>query len=186
MTENTVQIPDFLIELSRRLNTQPTRCTSHPFYQVRFKREYVTAEGYEDIGFQVYDEEEGAVYDSRDSATIHSFSCYLAENYREWMIEHFGMSNNVSDKKLMDFTKEFFNFSCDNLPDDLEKVYIREIEEVVSTHLTLEAAEAFIKRKQHDHPKLYTYAESAYWSPELRQLQDWIKSLTAHEGLKNA
>jgi hypothetical protein len=39
-------------------------------------------------------------------------------------------------------------------------------------------AEQFIERKQHDYPKLYTYAESAYWSPQLRELQDWIKSLT--------
>ena len=125
MTENTVQIPDFLIELSRRLNTQPTRCTSHPFYQVRCKREYVTAEGYEDIGFQVYDEEDGTVYDSNEDGSSHDFACYLANNYREWVISHLEVKNaKVTTQKLINIIEEFFDFSCDDLPDGLNKVHI--------------------------------------------------------------
>ena len=63
-------------------------------------------------------------------------------------------------------------------PPDVKKLYMQEIEEVVSTHLTEHDANWFISRKQHDYPPLYTYVVSAYWSPQLRELQDWIIGLT--------
>ncbi|THB29054.1 hypothetical protein [Providencia sp. MGF014] len=42
----------------------------------------------------------------------------------------------------------------------------------VNSHLTKEAAERFIKRKQHDYGKLSIYVESAYWCWELRAIID--------------
>ncbi|MER1961463.1 hypothetical protein KC821_10135 [Proteus vulgaris] len=42
----------------------------------------------------------------------------------------------------------------------------------VNSHLTKEAAERFIKRKQHDYGKLSIYVESAYWCWELRTIID--------------
>ncbi|MDC9591851.1 hypothetical protein PSI23_21885, partial [Xenorhabdus sp. XENO-10] len=44
----------------------------------------------------------------------------------------------------------------------------------VNTHLTREAAERFIQRKQHDHGKLSVYVESFYWCWEMRTLIDGI------------
>ena len=98
------EIPDFLLEMSEQMNSQPNRCTSHPLWQVRCKRYLITAEETE------------------------------------------------------------------------------ETEEIVTTHLTEADANWFIQRKQHDYPKLYTYVESAYWSPQLRELEDWIKQLTNKGG----
>lgn len=40
----------------------------------------------------------------------------------------------------------------------------------VNTHLTREGAEAFIKRKQHDHKELRVYVESLYWCAEFKSL----------------
>ncbi|MCK2122068.1 hypothetical protein [Pseudomonas sp. PNPG3] len=44
----------------------------------------------------------------------------------------------------------------------------------VNTHLTHAAAEAFIKRKQHDYPPLRVYADSAYWAWELKTIREAI------------
>ncbi|MDX8001185.1 hypothetical protein FE394_18880 [Xenorhabdus sp. Reich] len=44
----------------------------------------------------------------------------------------------------------------------------------VKTHLTREAAERFITRKQHDYGKLSVYVESFYWCWEMRTLIDEI------------
>ncbi|HBN5713697.1 hypothetical protein Q4R38_04065 [Morganella morganii] len=44
----------------------------------------------------------------------------------------------------------------------------------VNAHLTREAAERFIKRKQHDYGELHVYVESAYWCWELRTIIDGI------------
>lgn len=173
-----MEIPDFILELSRKLNEQPSRATAHPFYQVRCKRPYVTMEGYDSEYFEVVSDG-GVVFSSdwknHDCKDEH-LAEYLIENYYEWLCDTFEGVEVID----VDFLLENYDFDeCENLPDELTKIWIQQVEEVVSTHLTLDAAEAFIKRKQHDYPKLYTYAESAYWSPELRQLQDWLKQLTA-------
>lgn len=172
-----IEIPEFLIELSRQINDQPNRSTSHPFYQVRCKRPYVTAEGYNYEYFEVYSDD-GVAFTSNykiSGCKESDFAEYLIENHYQWLCDTFEDIEVID----VDFVLENFDFEgCENLPDGLTKIWIQEVEEVVSTHLTLDAAEQFIKRKQHDYPKLYTYAESAYWSPQLRELQDWIKSLT--------
>ena len=73
---------------------------------------------------------------------------------------------------------ESFDYDFDDLPKGVNRCFVQEAEEIVTTHLTEFGALKFIKRKQHDYPKLYTYVESAYWSPQLRELQDWIIGLT--------
>jgi hypothetical protein len=74
-----------------------------------------------------------------------------------------------------------FDPTQDELPDGLLLVRVQEIEEVVSTHMTEADAIAFIARRRNDYPALYTYVESSYWAPQLRQLQDWIIGLTKEE-----
>lgn len=166
------EIPDFILELSKQLNAQPSRSTAHPFYQVRCKRLYVTEEGYNSELFVVQDAE-GEVWRYGDDDS--KLAEYLFDNYADWLFDLFG---DDSINLTVDYIIDNYDFNCDDLPDDCKKLWMQEIEEVVSTHLTLDAAEQFIKRKQHDYPKLFTYAESAYWSPQLRQLQDWLKQLT--------
>jgi hypothetical protein len=172
-----IEIPQFILDLSKQLNEQPSRATAHPFYQVRCKRPYVTQEGYDSKYFEIYDED-SAVFSSNwkeRGCKENEFAEYLVENHHDWLCDTFDEIEVID----VDFVIENFDFEeCDNLPDGLTKLWIQEVEEVVSTHLTLDAAEQFIKRKQHDYPKLYTYAESAYWCPQLRQLQDWLKSLS--------
>jgi hypothetical protein len=61
------------------------------------------------------------------------------------------------------------------------KIHLQETEEVVKTCLTEADANWFIQRKQHDYPKLYTYAESMCFCPQMIELRNWIMSLTKAE-----
>ena len=56
------EIPDFLIELSKQMNTNPNRCTAHPFWQVRHKDYIATAEGYNEHHFEIYYDQESEVH----------------------------------------------------------------------------------------------------------------------------
>ncbi|MCG3884140.1 hypothetical protein I3271_05520 [Photobacterium leiognathi] len=52
--------------------------------------------------------------------------------------------------------------------------YGKYVWEHVNTHLTPEAAHAFIERKKHDYRKLRVYAESSYWCWELKAILDGL------------
>jgi hypothetical protein len=51
-----------------------------------------------------------------------------------------------------------------------EKIGYHESWEYECAHLTREAAEAFIKRKAHDHRKLRIYVDSQYWCWEFNAI----------------
>lgn len=163
-------IPDFLIEMSQQMNTDPNRSTPHPYWQVRCKRWLPAPEGYSSDHYVLVDDD-GEFFNSRtgdceNTALLERHPCFAGE----WIKEN-----------ERDFVPNF-NIDTDELPEGVTKIWLQEVEEVVSTHLTQHDAEWFINRKQHDYPQLYTYVESAYWSPQLKQLQDWIKSLTQDKG----
>jgi hypothetical protein len=164
------KIPDFLIEMSKQMSEQESRMTAHPFWQVRCKRYLVTDPSYDGHHWELCNCE-GVFYrsDIHDEANQEILERY-PEFAEEWEKE------NEGDNFLEDF-----DVNNDDLPDDVNMVWVQETEEIVSTHFTKHDAEWFIKRKQHDYPPLYTYVESAYWSPQIKQLQDWIISLTAKE-----
>lgn len=169
-------IPNFLIEMSKQMNEQPSRCTSHPFWQVRCKRQITCAEGHEDYWVLVdVQNEYHEIYSTKTCDSDYFFG-YMREHYLEWV-------NDWEKVHKCEFHPDNFDVDSDyyDLPDgyeEIEKIPMQEVEEVVTTHLTQHDAEWFIKQKQHGYPKLYTYVESAYWSPQLRQLQNWIKEIS--------
>ena len=166
-----IEIPDFLVELSKQMNSDPVRCTSHPFWQVRCKRLIPTSEEHGDGRFEIIHDCESIFYSELSGDD--DFIDYMAENFPDWV------NNLKRNQQVEDFEDLYIDWDFLNLPSGVDKVYLQEIEQVVWTGLTQSAAEQFIARKQHDYPKLYTWVESAYWSPQLRELQDWIKGLTA-------
>lgn len=167
-------VPEWLAEMSTQMRQQPSRCTAHPFWQVRCKRYIPTAEGYNEHHQEVVGED-GTVWRSIDPES--QLLDYLQENHPDWCANW--AEEHHPDDDPEEALEMWFDFDEGDLPDELTVVAVQEIEEVVSTHLTQAGAEQFIKRKQHDYPPLYIYVESAYWSPQLRQLQDWIIGLTA-------
>jgi hypothetical protein len=171
------QIPDFLIEMSNQMRSQPTRCTAHPLWQVRCNRLLPTEEGHNQKLWEIFHDEGVAFTEGGDPA---DFFDYLIEYHpdfcKNWAEYESPAYEPGGDVRLA--LESDYRIGEDELPKELRLIHMQEVEEVVSTHFTEAEALAFIKRKQHDYPKLYTYVESAYWSPQIRALQDWIISLT--------
>ena len=178
-TQPPSAVPEFLLEMSKQMQAQPNRMTAHPFWQVRCKRHLPTEQGYNDCGYEIVGDD-GVVYRSYDSDE-EDLELLLLEDYPEFCEKWCAaMENGDSIEDAIGS----FDPQQDELPDGLQLVYVQEVEEVVTTHLTESDAKWFIRRKQHDYPKLYTYVASAYWSPRFRQLQDWIIGLTATQESK--
>lgn len=180
-----IEIPEFLLEMSKQMNTDPNRCTAHPFWQVRCKRYLVTEEGYNESHWELHaeDSEGYPVFSTKphydNIAASEDFEERNKKWCSEWIEENIDSECIGEDSSFTDFFDfEGYQDSGDDWPEGYKVIHLQETEEVVSTHLTEAGALQFIKRKQHDYPELYTYVESAYWSPQLRELQDWIKSLT--------
>jgi len=180
-----IELPDFLLEMSKQMSEQPNRCTAHPFWQVRCKRYIVTAEGYNQHHWELH-EDDGEGYPVF-STQPHFDNAASTEDFDEknkawcsgWIEENIDaecVGEDTSFFDLFDFQRH--QETCEDWPEGYRVIHLQEVEEVVTTHLTEVGALAFIKRKQHDYPELYTYVESAYWSPQLRELQDWIIRLT--------
>ena len=166
------EVPDFLIELSKQMNSDPNNATAHPFWQVRCKRYVPTADGCSEHHYVLHNEDEDEVFYRSDTDSLSDLEAYFAEHYSAWVV----YAVDWNDSNLLAKALEDGDF--EGIPFEVSKIPMQEVEEVVSTHLTKSAADRFIARKQHDYPPLYTYTESAYWSPQFRELQDWIKSLT--------
>ncbi|MFL0802411.1 MAG: hypothetical protein K6L81_01750 [Agarilytica sp.] len=159
-------LPNWLLEMAEQIATQPSRSTAHPFWQVRCKRYIVTEQGYNDHHFELVDDEGVFYRDGIDECEANEAILDRVEDFcSEWA--------NFTGEDFLDM----FDIDSDGLPPNVSKVYMQEVEEVVSTHLTQSDAEWFIKRKQHDYPALYTYVASAYWSPQIKRLQDWLIAL---------
>ena len=162
-----IEIPEFLTEMSKQMHMQPNRATADPIWQVRCKRYIVTAPGYNESHWILCDDD-GEFYRSDIDNGMRAAE-YFKDNYEGWFTE-----------KLQEIKEdELFDYDFEDLPDGVSRISVQETEVVVSMHLTEEDANWFIKRKQHDYPKLYTYVESAYWSPQIKELRAWILSLTS-------
>jgi hypothetical protein len=173
------KIPEFLIEMSNQMRNQPNRCTSHPFWQVRCKEYPVTAEGYNDHHWVLVNED-GEFYRS-DIQELSIAAEYFKENYSDWFEVQVKDAKDDcfwEDQDDIEIFADSFDFDYEDLPDGINRVFVQETEKIISTHFTESDANWFINRKQHDYPKLYTYVESAYWSPQIKDLQEWIISLT--------
>ena len=175
-----IEVPKWLFEISNQMNTDEKRATSHPFWQVRNKEYVVTEQGYNEHHFEICGDD-GCLYHSNRDDGFEELAQDLLETDSEWCKCWLDCNNDELDFSDDVFISEFcdeFDPDSENLPPDYKVVYMQEIEVVLTTHLTKSDAEWFISRKKHDYPNAYTYVESAYWSPQFKQLQDWIKSLS--------
>ncbi|AAN56012.1 ead/Ea22-like family protein [Shewanella oneidensis MR-1] len=188
-----IEIPAFLLEMSQQMHQQNNRCTAEPIWQVRCKRYLPTEEGYDEHHWEIVDTDGDAtaLYRS-DKCDKQALAEWLAENDHQWCSNW--LFDNDIDEVCHDVTHAFdevfinafidkFNVESDHdqLPDPLKKFHLQETEEVIKTCFTEADARAFIARKQHDYPKLYTYVESMVFCPQMIQLRHWIMSLTKPE-----
>jgi len=181
-----MEIPKFLIEMSEQMNNEDVRATSDPVWQVRCKRTRPTDSDYSDT-FQLMDRENdySLVATNKECGSINQqivnyLDCDpddLPVIFESWVDSQDGESTSGENK-----IKYFLNcFDCEtDALDGIDLIWVEEYEDIVKgAFLTEEDANWFIKRKQHDYPKLYTYVESLCFCPQMIELRSWIKSLSA-------
>lgn len=192
-----IEIPAFLLEMSQQMHQQSNRCTAEPIWQVRCKHYLPTEEDYYEHHWEIVDTDGGtALYRSDESDMKQALAEWLAENDHQWC-SNWVFDNDIETNNpdlthihgpafdevfIQAFIDDFdVESDHDQLPDPLKKFHLQETEEVIKTCLTEADARAFIARKQHDYPKLYTYVESMVFCPQMIQLRHWIMSLTTPE-----
>jgi hypothetical protein len=96
-----------------------------------------------------------------------------SDHESEWTDEEFAaeLAEFVEDGG----THDDFDLKLDRLVTQdnvilFQKIGYHESWEYVNAHLTREAAEAFIKRKSHDHRRLRIYVDSQYWCWEFNAI----------------
>ena len=153
-------------------------------FEVRYKTTLVTEQGYNESHFEIISEGGETLYHSINSECFTELAEHLLENCTSWCkswLEEYDIEF-LSDSFVECFNENYYLDGWFSLPDDIVKIHMQEIEVTVNSHLTEASAKAFIKRKQHDYPKLYTYAVSMCYCPQMIELRDWIKGLNTVGG----
>lgn len=165
MSNKKIEIPAFLMEMSKQLNEQGNRGTSDPIFCVYYYEKIPTSQDYsEGYKYVCKDEEIG---------DFEALKEHLREFYPEFVldvVEHLPIDNfddwEESEIDHIDLPEDAFRWDYLHRP------------HFVKASLTEAGAKQFIARKQHDYPPLYIYAESMCFQNQMIELRDWIKSLS--------
>lgn len=174
------EIPDFLIEMSKQINSQNNRMTADPLFEVRYKTHLITQEDYNESHWEIFCEDGHTLYHSKKSDDFGVLAEYLFDYDQDWCEQWFSFNDidfKFSESSFIHFFTDLFDHDLDDLPDGIKKLHLQEIEVTVNAHFTEVDAQAFIDRKQHDYPKLYIYAISLYFCENMTKLRNWIKEL---------
>ena len=189
-----VEVPEFVKEMSNQLNQQDNRMTADPLFEVRYKKYIVTEQDYNEHHWEIINEEGDSYYHSEKDENYDELATHLFEYNPDWCakwLEYHGIENKMNpDRCPGDYTDldafkevfcEQFDYDCHDLPEGFKKIHMQEIEVTVNSHFTESDAEAFIDRKQHDYPPLYTYAISLCYCYNMAELRRWLISLTKND-----
>ena len=175
-----MEIPKFLIEMSKQINEQNNRCTADPLFEVRYKTSLITDAGYNESHYEIISDDGYMLYHSDKSDDYTELAEHLFEYEIEWsraLVED-ELTDNGDEAGFVDWFNNNFDDDINDLPSDIRKLHMQTIEVTVNSHFTEVGAQQFIDRKQHDYPKLYIYAISLCYVVQMVELRNWIKSLT--------
>lgn len=168
------EIPDFLLKMSNDIASQDNRMTADPMFMVCYDKEVLAPQ---EMGYEY----SSVIDDHKECATVCKngdlveLKNYLIENEMRGVIDKFCDDRFISSDE---FTNEFdIEFDLDEIA-GFREVFISKEMTVVNAHLTEEGANAFIARKQHDYPKLYTYVFSMCYCWDMIELRNWIVGLS--------
>jgi hypothetical protein len=169
---------EILIERLRYWNESEEGINSHgtdsPIFEVKEK---VRVYGYDSDYSDYFEFGKDDCYHDSVSDFLESIDedqeDYIIKTINEWWESYFG-------KKIKSLKEVPENSLLDSLIDlcDYRKVYYNEDWKHVNSHLTREAAQAFINRKKHDYRELRIWVDSLYWCWEFKDL---IKGLVSGE-----
>ncbi|MGX9459469.1 hypothetical protein ACWU37_21295 (plasmid) [Photobacterium damselae subsp. damselae] len=144
----------------------PRHCTSHPVFSVQeettiWRRENSSCYTIDTLLINSWD---GNSYDNYEQ-----FLCSIEDNEERSQLKAHIFEENVDTSDLMELAEAINNYDSSY---EAEALFGEKVWRHINTHLTKEAAEAFISRKKHDYGKLRTYVLSAYWCWELQAVID--------------
>ena len=162
------------------MNNEDNRCTADPIWMVCHDEWLTCADDRGDKTILLLcDDDNHIECDIDDHTKIFE---YLYESHNEWCIEYIA---TYGDEDELDAFYELCNILdvndglASSLPEGVttEELCMQKTMKVINSHLTLDGANQFIDRKQHDYPKLYTYVYSMYFCNQMKELRNWIKSI---------
>jgi hypothetical protein len=170
-----MDIPDFLLEMSKNINTQDNRITADPLFCVYYDEKIPTAPDYAD-GEEYY-------YSDGDYTEIGSDALdlvqWIVENDEDFISSFKSYDHERDDyESQQEYFMECYHPEEDGYPEGVDRFYYLYKKVFVKAALTEKSAQQFIDRKQHDYKKLYIYVESMCYCNEMIELRDWIKGLT--------
>jgi hypothetical protein len=170
-----IEIPNFLLKMSKEINSQDNCMTSEPIITVCHDERLTTAEGYQEEGSE-WCGEDGFICNGPETEELLK---HIVDEFGPWF-DQFCIDREINqdDEDSFDQAMDYFDPEYDDLPDDISKWFYQNTRKTVKYCLTRSDAEAFIARHQHNYPKLYTYVESMHSCPEMIELRNWIMSLS--------
>lgn len=166
-------LPEFLLEMSKQMHEQDNRITANPIWVVCYDDWLTCGSGRGDKTVVLLNDN-GDNYIECDDADHSEIYEYLIEHYEDWCLENY--ETNDADE-----LSSLLSLDFDSLPYgvEVEQLDMQKVVHKLKYCLTEADANYFIKRKQHDYKKLYTYVESMVFCPQMIELRNWILSLTS-------
>jgi hypothetical protein len=189
MKEQMTVIPDFLLEMSKQMHQQDNRATSHPVWVVCYD-DYITCADGRGDHVELIDAtgrlECPVLYTDRDcdaTELVEHIQEYYPEQFNAWYEANKVEWPDRDAASIAEHIDDAYAYVCDLGIDDryIERIEVQRVVREVTCCLTEADANAFIKRKQHDYSKLYTYVKSMVFCPQMIELREWILSLTEPE-----
>lgn len=168
--EVTDEVYDFLMELSKELNTQSNRGTALPYF------------------FQIQTTEEVAAHDGCGEAVWHSSKCEKTLRTKEDMVEflieyHFEENPLLSEKEMSDAEiniKSLKDYEIESQIEDkgFVKYFVQEEHQWQNAFFTEKACREHIKRNIHHYRKPVDYLSYAFRNPELEMVLKFLCNLS--------
>ena len=187
-----MEAPKFLLEMSKQLKEQDNRCTADPIFMVCYDKWLTCADDRGDKEVWLINDDEYTECDNESEVLT-----YLHEHHSDW-INSIKVQKYEDDCLYDDYDSFEHYLESDDFELDLEleeydwpgvfgieKMCMQKEMTVVNSHLTEEGAKQFIKRKQHSYSELYIYAYSMYYCHQMKELRNWIITLTENKEVPN-
>lgn len=162
----TDEMYDFLIELSKELNTQDNRCTAMPYYfTVRETKEVPAHEG---CGEEV-------LYSSEYETELRT-----EEEKREWIKEHEEYFQGTIFKCEAADIENQTSYDLDIMLGELcfDKIYVNTDYTYDNCFLTSKACDEHIRINRHNLKQPVNYLNHAFRNPELEKVLKFLRGLT--------
>lgn len=174
-----IEIPDFLLEMSKQMHEQDNRITADPIWMVCYDDYLPTKEDYADKTQLIYGRDDPYIVIDDTENCSHDGEA-IANFIEEYDIDYAGVLKEFDMENISELRERevIYRFDLEYLPEPFEVIHLMKRQTIVKACLTEADANWFIKRKQHDYAKLYTYVFSMHYCPQMIELRNWILSLT--------